>query len=238
MLKPCHKIATLVNFGVLGILILFQGCATPIEIKKASMAQMELIDSVDSAVMNVQTALDQFHRDKQKRITEEGRMLIARNAINVASSKSNSMVTADQLFNTYKSKIEPWVDNAFKEPFIDERITDLEKKIKAASDPLLKVAMQNDIDDLKLLKSNLKKKPKPVKEIESIIIEDLNNEKKTAEHNREMLEILRGQVALMKAMHGKVDDWLSIDITVTQDQADALKDSFNSAYQAIKGGAK
>ena len=236
MVKSCQRITVLATFGVLGIAMLFQGCATPIEIKKASVAQVELIDSVDSAVVNLQMALDQFHRDKRNRITEEGRMLIARNAINVAVSKSNSMVTANQLFDTYEVKIEPWVNNAFEEPVIDERITALEKKIEAATDPVLKVAMQNDLDDLKLLRSNLKNKPKPVKEIESIIMEDLENEKTTAKHNRKMLEILRAQVALMKAMHGKVDAWLAIDVTVTQDQADALKDSFGSAYQEIKGG--
>ena len=238
MVKSCQRISAFATFGVLGIAMLFQGCATPIEIKKASMAQMELIESVDSAVVDLQSALDQFHRDKETCILKEGRMLIARQATDVAVSNSTSMVTADQLFVTYRKEIEPWVDNAFRAPVIDERIAALENKIEAATDPVLKVAMQNDLGDLKLLRAKLKRKPEPVKEIESIIIEDLKKERMTAKQNREMLEILRTHVALMKAMHGKVDAWLAIDVTVTQEQADALEDAFGSAYQAIEGGTQ
>jgi hypothetical protein len=238
MLKSLKKISVLIAIAVLAIAMLFQGCVTPIEIKRASLAQIELIDSIDGAVVDLQSALDQFHGEKANRILAEGYMLIARNAIDVAVSNSNSMVTADQLFDTYKQKIEPWVDNAFRIPFIDDRIAALEKKIVAATDPVLRVSMQNDLDDLKLLKATLENKPKPVKDIESIIMEDLKKERMTAEKNRKILEILRAQVALMKAVHGTVDTWLAIDVTVTQEQADALKEAFSSAFKEIEGGTQ
>jgi hypothetical protein len=238
MTRARQRISRLASVGLLGIAILLQGCATSIEVKNASRAQMELIDTLDRAVANLQTALDQFHRDKEARILEEGRMLVARQAIDVAVSNSNSMVTADQLFDTYKKKVEPWVDNAFSVLSIDQQIVALEKRVKGATDPVLKVAMQNDLDDLKTLKANLHNKPKRVKEIESIIMDDLNKERKTAKQNHEMLEILRDQVALMSAMHEKVDAWLAIDITVTQEQVDALKEAFTSARQAIEGGGQ
>lgn len=235
MTRARQRISRLASVGLLGIAILLQGCATPIEVKNASRAQMELIDTLDRAVANLQTALDQFHRDKEARILEEGRMLVARQAIDVAVSNSNSMVTADQLFDTYKKKVEPWVDNAFSVLSIDQQIVALKKGVKGATDPVLKVAMQNDLDDLKTLNAN---KPKRVKEIESSIMGDLNKERKTAKQNHKMLEILRDQVVLMSAMHEKVDAWLAIDITVTQDQVDALKEAFTSARQAIEGGGQ
>jgi|GEM_PF-2536463 len=238
MVKPRQGIPILALVGLLGIAILLQGCATPIEIKNASKAQMELINSVDSAVSDLQAALNQFHRDKQVHILEEGRMLIARQAIDVAISNDKAEVTAAQLYDIYTKQIQPWVDYAFSSSSIDERITALQKRINATSDPVLKVAMTLDLEDLQVLQANLQNKPQRVKELEAIIQNDLDKEIETARQNRKMLEILRAQVALMKAMHGKVDDWLTIDVTVTQKQADALKNAYSSAYQAMEGGAQ
>jgi len=238
MVKPRQGIPILALVGLLGIAILLQGCATPIEIKNASKAQMELINSVDSAVSDLQAALNQFHRDKQVHILEEGRMLIARQAIDVAISNDKAEVTAAQLYDIYTKQIQPWVDYAFSSSSIDERITALQKRINATSDPVLKVAMTLDLEDLQVLQANLQNKPQRVKELEAIIQNDLDKEIETARQNRKMLEILRAQVALMKAMHGKVDDWLTIDVTVTQKQADALKNAYSSAYQAMERGAQ
>jgi hypothetical protein len=236
MVKPPQRVSPLALFQLLGIAILLQGCVTPIEIKNASKAQLELIDSVDSAVADLQAALNQFHRDKEVRTLEEGRMLIARQAIDVAISNNKANVTADQLFDIYTKQIQPWVDYAFSSSSIDERIVALQKRISATSDPVLKVAMTSDLDDLQVLQALLQNKPPEVKELEAIIRDDLVNERKTARLNRELLEILRAQVALMRAMHARVDTWLAIDVTVTQEQADALKQAFNSAHQAIEGG--
>lgn len=238
MVKPRQGILILTLVGLLGIAILLQGCATPIEIKNASKAQMELINSVDSAVTDLQAALSHFHRDKQAHILEEGRMLIARQAIDVTISNGKAKVTAAQLYDTYTKQIQPWVDYAFSSSSIDERITALQKRINATSDPVLKVAMTLDLEDLQVLQANLQNKPQGVKELEAIIQNDLDKEIETARQNHKMLKILRAQVALMKAMHGKVDDWLAIDVTVTQKQADALKDAYSSAYQAMEGGTQ
>ncbi len=229
MVKSCQRVSASVTFWVLGIALLFQGCATPIEIKNASKAQMQLIDSLDSAVANLQAALDQFHRDKEVRIREEGRMKIARQAIDVAISNDKVTVTADQLYDAYKKKIQPWVDYAFISSDIADRMDNLQKRINKTSDSVLKMALTQDLEDLRLLQTVLAKKPKDVKELEAIIQDDLNNEENTRIQNQDMLKILRAQVALMKAMHGKVDAWLAIDVTVTQQQADALKDAFSSA---------
>jgi len=234
--KPPQGIPTLASVGLLGIAILLQGCVTPIEIKNASKAQLELIDSVDSAVTDLQAALDQFHRDKEVRILEEGRMHIAQQAIDVAISNDKAKVTADQLYDIYTKQIQPWVDYAFRSSAIDERIAALQNRINATSDPILKVAMTLDLEDLQVLQAHLQNKPQSVKELEAVIQDDLDNERKTALQNHEMLEILQAQVALMKVVHERVDTWLAIDVTVTQEQVDALKQAFSSAHQASKEG--
>jgi hypothetical protein len=233
----------LVTFGVFGIALLFQGCVTPIEIKNASKAQLQLIDSMDSAVADLQAALTQFHRDKEARIIEEGSMLIARQAIDVAISyDKGGRVTADQLYNIYKKNIQPWVEYWMDEvsfsSSVDERIRTLQKQIEASKNATAKGSMEFDLQDLKELQANLGKKPEEVKELETHIQADLKDERSTASKTREMLEILRAQVALMKEMQAKVDAWLAIDLTVTQEQADALKKLFSSANQGITGGAR
>ncbi len=236
MLKRFLRIQGFAKLGFLGITVLLYGCATPIDIKNASKAQMELIDSVDSAVADMQVALDQFHRDKEARILEEGRMLIAQQAIDVAVSNKAAEVTADELYDKYKDEIQPWVDYAFISSDIDKQIEAIQRKIDNSDDPVLKNVLISDYDDLRDLKLQLAGKPEDVAELEKIIQEDLENERETAKNNRKMLEILRAQLTTMKVMHSKVDEWLSIDVTVTQDQADALRKAVISAQQELKGG--
>lgn len=224
--------------GLLGFTILLAGCAAPIEFKNASKTQLELIDSVDGAVADLQAALDQFHRDMEAGILEEGHMLIARQAIDVAVSNDDSEVSADSLFEIYIKQIQPWVDYAFNLTIIDSQIVTLKKRIEATQDTVLKVALIFDLEDLELLKARLQNKPQRIEKLETIIQNNLDNERKTARQNHQNLDILRAQVALMKAMQEKVDAWLALDVTVTQEQADALKEAFNSANQALKGGGQ
>jgi hypothetical protein len=225
-------------FGLLAVVLAHTGCATPVEIKNASKAQMDLINSVDSAVSDLQSTLNQFHRDKEARIIEEGRMLIARQAIDVAVENPDDVVTADQLFDSYRDGVEPWIDYAFTGPAIDERIAVFEKRMSETTDVILKTAFQMELQDLKLLKATLQNKPELITQLEAVIQDDLNKERETAEKTMEMLQLLKLQIALMKVMHGRVDAWLAIDITVNQEQVDALKDEFVSAHRKIEGGGQ
>ncbi|OOP55301.1 MAG: hypothetical protein AYP45_15655 [Candidatus Brocadia carolinensis] len=67
-------------------------------------------------------------------------------------------------------------------------------------------------------------------------MDNRTNEVNTAKEVNNNLNILRGQVAFMKMMHGKVDAWLSIDISPSQEQVDKLKESVTTALNKIKKG--
>jgi len=219
-----------VAIGVVLTLCL-NGCvSTPIEIKTASRKQLELIDSLDQAAADLQAALDRFHSDNETLITQEGRMLIARQAIDLAvSSAGGDTVTADQLLQIYKTEIEPWIDNAFRSSSLEARVTQLQERISATTDPIARNGLEMKLDDLRLDLARLGNKPPPVVALEAVIKKDLNDETKTAERNRLMLEILRSQIALIKTMQTRVDTWLSIDVTLTQDQIDSLKSAYTTA---------
>src|SRR5262249_30911745 len=94
-------------------LLLAAGCATPPEVKTASRAQLELIGSLDEATAALADGLAAFHQDQQARIRAEGRVLIAKQAINVAAADTNATTTVDGLFKVSTEQVRPWVDNAF-----------------------------------------------------------------------------------------------------------------------------
>ena len=217
------------DIAILGIsaAMLIQGCATPIEVKNASKSQIELIKAVDEAVVNMKTTFDQFHKQKQDRIIEACRMRIAQKAIETAVPGTSTAVNADNLFLSYNNNIQPWIDYAFVD--FDGQIKRLEEEIKSTNNNKLKASLTLDLNDLKQIKSSLPEKPQEVRNTELIYKTAFENETKTAERTHLVLEILRKQLALMNVMHGKVDAWLAIDVSPTQEQVNALQKNITDA---------
>ncbi|OOP55302.1 MAG: hypothetical protein AYP45_15660 [Candidatus Brocadia carolinensis] len=160
MIKQKKVVSSIALPGLLAIAMLMQGCATPIEIKQASKAQIELIKAVDDAVVNLQTAINQFHNQKEARILEEGRMQIAQQAIAVAISNNgtSTVITADELFKYYNKNIQPYIDYAFDIGLIDLENKILEDKISKETDPLKKGELQMCAQDLDIIKEGFAKK--------------------------------------------------------------------------------
>lgn len=199
------------------------GCVTPIEIKTASEKQLELIKAVDKAIKDLDRGLADFHRQKAERIREEGRILIARQAIDVmVGAQEGEAVSVDLLFEDYTKKVQPWLDYAFAAPDIQVRIASLTSKIESATDPLVRARLQMDLEDFQLTARWLDDKPDAVKELEAAILQDLEKEARTLADVQKNLKGLRAQLSLMKAMATHVDRWLAIDVTVSQEQADSL----------------
>jgi len=229
---------TMAFLVALGSLAVLGGCVTPIEVKQASKAQLDLLTTLDGAVGDLQQSFDQFSKSKQARIQEDGRIWIARQAIAAAFPKEpKSRVTADSLFDAHKKAVQPWIDYAFLADDIQAAIDRIDARLKTVTDSALRTQLTNEKLDWQRLQLDLGKKPESVKQIEAVIVDDLNDEKKTAADVKKLLDVLRAQVALMKQLAGRVDAWLAIDVTITQEQADSLKAAFSSATSAL-GGAK
>jgi hypothetical protein len=229
----------LLSLPVFALTIGLVGCVTPVDVKTASRGQLELLSTLDGAVGDLQQSLDQWHQDREELIRQEGRVLIARQAMAAAipPNQENKAITADHLFVSYDRHVRPWVDYAFLLPAIGEQLTTLTERLETTSDPILKGALTNDLEDLRLLQAQIQAKPQPVREIEAIIQDDLSEEQRTATDVHDKLEVLRAQIALMKVMATKVDAWLAIDVTVTQEQVDGLQNAFVAAQKAL-GGSK
>jgi len=229
------------GWGVFIATFALVGCASPIEIKTAARAEVNLINALDEAVVNLQTGLAHFHGVQAARIREEGRALIARQAIDAAfpPTQTQAKVTADKLFEEHKAAVQPWIDYAFQSPDLDASIERLEKRKEKVADPLLKAAIEKQLQDLKVQRLDATAgKPKVVQDIEKIVLDDLAAEENTAKRADNLLDILRAQIAVMKNMAEKVDAWLAIDVTLTQGQTDALKASLSAATKALQGGGK
>jgi hypothetical protein len=226
--------------GVLSIIILvLAGCATPIEVKTASKAQLSVLETLDTAIGDLQQAFDQFHSDKEARIREEGRMLVARQAIATVYPQNRPMkqITADALFESYNVNVRPWIDNALLWRDLDDQVTSLTEQIAGTTDPALKGRYTLALQDLQEVRARIiKNKPKAVAEIEEVIAGDLDRERQTAADVDQLLGVLRSQIAVMKSLATKVDAWLALDVSVSQEQADSLKEALVGAGKQLEGG--
>ncbi len=228
--------------GVFAIIIMMlAGCATPIEVKTASKAQLTVIDALDTAIGDLKQAFDQFHSDKEARIQEEGQMLVARQAIATLYPQNRPMkqIIADALFESYNTNVRPWIDNALLWRDIDSQIASLTKQIAGTTDPALKGRYTLALQDLQEVRARIvKNKPAPVAEIEEVIADDLDRERHTANDIDRLLASLRSQIAVMKSMATKVDAWMALDVSVSQEQADSLKQALIGAGKQLGAGGK
>ena len=227
----------IVTLAASALQLAVSGCVSPIEVKQASKAQLDLIAALDGATSDLQQSLGQFHRSMEARTRVEGRIWVAKQSIAVAYPETSTKeVTSDELFKAHKEAVQPWIDYAFLSKDIDDTMKRLEKRLQKAKDPALKIQLTNELQTWQLRQARLANKPKAVEEIEALIVDDLNGQIQTASTVDKVLEILRAQIALMKQMAARIDAWLAIDVTVTQEQADALRQAVSSAAGDLGGG--
>lgn len=221
--------------SVVGFLALaLQGCSTPSEIKRASQKQLELIGALDTAVRELQASVDQFHRDQASLIRIEGRMQIAKAAVLLATDE-DADTTADELFKMFENEVHPWILGAFAGPIIASRIASLEQRIQQATSAAVRQQLTIELNRLRVQQAQQSQKPETVARVEETVQGQLNAEFAIAANVRKNLELLRAQIALMKVMQTRVDDWLSIDLSPSQEQIDGLTRSIAEAKQALSG---
>ncbi len=217
--------------------LLLMACATPIEIKQASQRQLELIDALDDGVLELRSAIEDFHREQAALIREDGRMQVARAAI-MGATDEDRQTTADALFELYEDDVYPWITSSIDGDTItemDERIGDLEEKINETGDPLVRAMLTVELNDLRLERAKLDRIPADVATIATTVRQQLAESQATSRASTQSLDHLRTQIALMREMQARVDAWLSVDVSPSQEQVDALRESLVSARDAMGG---
>lgn len=221
-------------------LIAFTGCVTPIEVKQASKAQLDLLTNLDNATNDLQQSITQLQQSMESRIRENGRIWIAKQAIEVAYPEANpdKMVIADDLFKGHKASIQPWIDYAFiADESINAKIAQIEERLKKVTDPALIIQLNAELQNwTKLRDVDLKGKPPKVQQIEAVIMDDIKGSMAARATIEKGLEILRAQIAVMKQAATRIDTWLAINVTVTQEQADSLRQAISAAATSLGGG--
>lgn len=203
-------------------------CTTPLEVTSASERQLALIEALDAAVSDLDDGLRELHSQNSALIRREGRILIAREAIDSAlaerseEAEGSESVSAEDLFDTYRSAIEPWIDGAFRGPEVEAWIHRLEEKLRAAESPIERDSIALELQDARLEAAELAAKPPDVAMVEGDILAELSGELEAMERARRDLAVLRGQLALMRVLHERVDEWLRLDLTLTGERIDEL----------------
>jgi hypothetical protein len=225
--------------------LLSAGCVTPQTVKDASTARLQLTDSLDKAVVSLQQGMGQYAADKRALIKAEGRILIAGMAVQQAlpdQAARDKRVNFDSVFTTSNEKVRPSVDHALEVASdIDPMIAAVQKRIAATPDDdghkALRAKLKADVDDLTQLKVELAGRPQGVRDLETVIREDLNDLGRHEDTVRGMLGTLRAQVALMKGAAATVDRWLQTDVTVTQAQVDSLTTTYSALITQLNAPA-
>ena len=201
-----HRFVLIMMLAAIALQLTVSGCVSPIEVKQASKAQLDLIAALDGATSDLQQSLGQFHRSLAARTREEGRVWVAKQAIALAYPEtSTTQVTSDELFKGHKDAVQPWIDYGLLSKDIDDTIKRLEERLQKAKDPALKVQLTNELQTWQLRQARVASKPKAVEEIEALIVDDLNGQIQTASTVDKALEVLRAQIALMKQMAARID---------------------------------
>jgi hypothetical protein len=214
-------------------LILTTGCRTPIEIKHAARAQVELTGAIRTAVSDLQKALTSFHQDTWDTLKLEGRIAIAQQAIaSAAPHLTNVQIgTAFEISNT---KVRPWIDHAFSATESDEAIAKLRMRQQQETNSMIKGAYEIEIQDLESDKASLPTPPAPIRELLNIYQQEISAEREQTEKLKVVFNTLSAQIEFMGVMAKTVDAWLAVDVTISKEQVDSLEKSFKDAAQLFK----
>lgn len=224
------------NQALVGLLLMaalcLSACTTPVEVKTASKRQLELIDNLETAVGDLEEAVISFHRHNKVLIENQGRVAIAQQAIDVAMDDKKT-ATADQLFETYKRNVQPWVDHAFRHPGSEKRVRELEAQISETTDPRQKAKLKTQLNVLRTTPSLLRGKPSEIAELERVYQLEHEDESAKSKKLQDQLDTLVTQIAFMRSMQARVDTWLSTDVTITQELVDALSLAYRLAFLGL-----
>jgi hypothetical protein len=76
-------------------------------------------------------------------------------------------------------------------------------------------------------------KPKEIKALEDILQTEMNGDASQRERLGKVLQMLEAQLDVMGVLAKTVDDWLAVDVTISQDQMDALEKTVLDTTQAL-----
>lgn len=237
-------------FSVLLVVAVLAGCRTPADVKMAADKQVRLIGETRSAADQLRSALGTYADEKEAGIETYGRMILARQAIDVAVEESGRHVTADQLFELSNARIRPWVDQSFRRAALaaEERslrteLEGLDQRIAASEDDASRARLElargrvsQQLDDVRLKLAEQPEAPAPVAELEAVIAANLEDVRFTRAVTNDRLRLLMHQIEVMGMTAETVRNWLAIDVTLTQEQIDQLAEAYESGSRGIREG--
>jgi uncharacterized protein YjgD (DUF1641 family) len=164
-------------------------------------------------------------------------MKLARQAITAAAADPQALATADQVFDTSIKQVRVYIDDAFVLEEIEEAVKETEAVLHKAEDQITRQMLEENLKDLKDRMEKLKGRqvPKNIKDVEDRTAKAIAAQRKDAQELTSLLEILRSQIAIIKATSRVIDDWLSMDVTVSKEQFDRLEKAYDEAVKALKG---
>jgi hypothetical protein len=227
---------TLHLFWQLTLVAALSGCATPQRVKDASAAQLQLISSLDAATKSLHDGLLGYAAADDDLIRQETRILVTRQAIYAALEKTdNRPKTFDQAFDDSNAKIRPYIDLTLQDPkqiqedeqALDDEIKKLNDQLTMMADGVAKTTISIRRDNLLKRQNALKTRPTYVKAQLDAGASAMKNVDTLRALVDDDLAALRMQIAVMKEAATRVDTWLKIDVTPSQDQVDSLKSTFS-----------
>jgi hypothetical protein len=227
-------------------------CATPQGVKDASKKQLQLLGAMNKAAIGLKQGLDDFHTQQENTIEDWARVATAAAAIDsLTKNEEGKEIAADALFEEDENDIRPLIDAAatdFKgqanslEALRDQKQSEGDR----VTDPEIRKKLQVVAANLGAMRNNARRREAAFSSaaqrsgcqecslVRGQALALIDDERTTAAYVDLHIEILEEQIAVMSQVASAVDQWLAIDVTLSQQQADQLDKTYKDAIAALE----
>ncbi len=228
------------------------GCATPQPVKDASKKQLELLGAMNKAAIGLKQGLDEFHLQQEGTIEDWARVATATAAIeSLNKNEKDKEIAADTLFDKDETIVRPLIDGAatdFSRQETDLKVQQdkMQSDSDQAKDPSEKKKLQLIAANLDAMRNAARRRAtafataiqssncQECSQVHGQAVALIGDEQKTAAQVDLQMGILQQQIAVMTQIATAVDQWLSIDVTLSQQQADQLDNTYKDGISALE----
>jgi hypothetical protein len=230
-------------------------CATPQGVKDASKQQLQLLGAMNKAAIGLKQGVDDFHTQQENTIEDWARVATATAAIDSLTKKDEGKeIAADPLFEEYENSIRPYIDAAATD--FNQQANSLEalraqkqSESDRATDPVIRRKLQLVAANLSAMRNNAQRREAAFRGaaqrsgcqecslVRGQALALIGDERTTVAYVDRQIAILEQQIAVMSQVAAAIDQWLAIDVTLSQQQADHLDKTYKDAITAL-GTAK
>lgn len=210
------------------------------------------MEAMNKAAIGLKQGLDDFHSQQKNTIEDWARVETATAAIDsLTKNEEGKEISANGLFEEDADNIRPLIDAAATDFNGQAKSFEALRKQKQtesdqATDREIRTKLQLVAANLAAMRNNAQRRDaafssaaqgsgcQECSRVRGQALALIGDEQTTAAYVDKQIEILEQQIAVMSQVAAAVDQWLAIDVTLSQQQADQLDKTYKDAIAALE----